>query len=194
MPSEQEKATGSPPDVEATAIVDASASASLRGGHGDRFEEDAFDYPSASHSWSSGETPTGSPEAAGPEPEASKTRGSRRGHSRDEGGRQRAAVRHRPALMAAAALVLLAGFGLALATVSDTVSPNPHPGGTAPASAPKTPALPPDATVPAEPPGDAAGTGAWPTQTSPPPRSDDHQDDEHGREDQEREDDDRSED
>ncbi|PWI10205.1 hypothetical protein DIZ27_14180 [Streptomyces sp. NWU339] len=107
-------------------------------------------------------------------------------------------MRHRPALLIAAALVLLAGFGLALSTVSETVSSTPGPGGTAPVSAPKTPALPPDATVPAKPPGNAAGTSAWPAQTSPSPSSDDHrddergQDDEHGQEDQGREDDDRS--
>ncbi|MFF0001579.1 hypothetical protein [Streptomyces avermitilis] len=103
------------------------------------------------------------------------------------------AARHRSVLMAAAALVVLGGFGFALSSVSETVSSNPTPGGTAQVSAPRSPTaqpLPPDPAATPESPGGAAGTAAVPTQTSSSPGAgeDRDRDKEHGREEQGRED------
>ncbi|MFF4564037.1 hypothetical protein [Streptomyces sp. NPDC001435] len=189
MPSEHENATTPLPD-------------SARGGYGNRFEEDAFDYPSPSplpsQSWSSEDGPTGSAETtvadAQSEAEAS---GSRRSRARDESGWRQTAVRHRSALTAVATLVLLGGFGLALSTVSDTVTSNPTPGSTAQVSAPKSPgspSLPSDATLPAEPPGGTANTATPPTQTALPPVTGDRGDDHHGEEERGREDGDHADD
>ncbi|MFJ8600034.1 hypothetical protein ACIREM_15165 [Streptomyces shenzhenensis] len=96
-----------------------------------------------------------------------------------------------PALTVVAALVLLGGFGLALSTVSDTVTSTPDPGGPAQVSAPRSPgapSLPPDATLPAGPPGAAVDTAVASTQTAVPPVTDDHGDDGHREEEQGRED------
>ncbi|WP_250400432.1 hypothetical protein [Streptomyces cellostaticus] len=94
--------------------------------------------------------------------------------------------------MVAAAVLLLGGFGLALSTVSDTVSSDPTPGGTAQVSAPKSPTgqpLPPVASATAGP-GIGAGASAAPTETSPLPcagedrgRDEEHGPGERGRED-----------
>ncbi|MFF0001580.1 hypothetical protein [Streptomyces avermitilis] len=45
MPSEPEHAPASLPDAEQTAILDAVPGAPAPSGYGDRFAEDAFDYP-----------------------------------------------------------------------------------------------------------------------------------------------------
>jgi hypothetical protein len=164
--------------------------------YGNRFEEDAFDYPSPSpsQSWSSDDGVTGTAETTVAESEAS---GSRRSRAPDENGWRQTAVRHRSALTAVATLVLLGGFGLALSTVSDTVTSDPNPGGTAQVSAPRSPgspSLPPDATLPAEPPGGTANTATPPTRTAPPPVTGDRGDDHHGEEERGREDGDHADD
>ncbi|MGW2784247.1 hypothetical protein ACWC3X_23770 [Streptomyces populi] len=99
--------------------------------------------------------------------------------------------------MAAAALILLGGFGLALSTVSDTVTSNPDPGGTAPVSAPKSPGLPsypPSATASDEPPTEAVSPAVTPVPTASSSGADDHRGDDDGKEDPGREDGDHAED
>ncbi|WP_432026370.1 hypothetical protein [Streptomyces sp. 1222.5] len=101
------------------------------------------------------------------------------------------ATRHRSVFGAVAALVLLGCFGIALSTVSDTVTSDPGLGGTAPVATPKSPGtqpLPPDATLPAEPPGGGANAVTPPTQTVVPPVTDDRADDDHGEKERGRED------
>lgn len=194
MSSEHETATAPLPDAQVTAILGPSAPDSAQGGYGNRFEEDAFDYPSPSpsHSWSSSDdSVVGSAEVTVAESEAEPG-------AEVTGSRWReTAVRHRSAVTAVAALALLGGFGLALSTVSDTVTSDPNPGGTAQVSAPKSPgspSLPPDATLPAEPPGGAVNTATPPTQTALPPVTGDHGDDDHGEQEQGREDGDHADD
>ncbi|MFJ9869555.1 hypothetical protein [Streptomyces sp. NPDC101165] len=205
MPSEHENATEPLSDAEVTAILGPSVPDSARGGYGDRFEDDAFDYPSPSlsHAWSSDDGVPGPTEATGAESEpGDEEGGSRRSRARDESRWRWTAVRHRSAVTAVAALALLGGFGLALSTVSDTVTSTPHPSGTAQVSAPRSPGsptLPPDATLPARPPGAGANTAAPPTQTAAVPpvtgdRGDDDHGDDHGEEEQGREDGDHADD
>ncbi|MGQ4419178.1 hypothetical protein ACN6LA_006331, partial [Streptomyces sp. SAS_269] len=167
---------------------------SARGGYGDRFEEDTFDYPSpsASHAWSSDDTSTGPTESTADESKAAAGR-RRRSPVRDETG-WHAAVRRRSALTAVAAAVVLTGFGLALSTVRDTVTSNANPGGTAQISAintPGPPSLPPDATLPAEPSGAGANPAVAPARTvlSPDRGDDDRGEEEQGREDKDHADD-----
>ncbi|WRZ88657.1 hypothetical protein OHB54_06020 [Streptomyces sp. NBC_01007] len=168
--------------------------------YGGRSGEDAFDYPSpfSAHSWSTEEETDRTGQARDDaDPESSpKARGGKRPPSK-EGGWQQAAERRRTVLMAAAALILVGGFGLALSTVSDTVTSNPHPGGTARVSAPKSPAppsLPSSATTSDEPPIDAVSPAVTPPQTAPSPGADDHRGDDDAKEDPGREDDDHAED
>lgn len=168
--------------------------------YGGRSGEDAFDYPSPSsaHSWSTEEETdrTGQATAdAGPESSPKTADGKRR--NPNDGGWRQAADRHRTVLMAAAALILLGGFGLALSTVSDTVTSNPDPGGTAPVSAPKSPGLPsypPSATASDEPPTEAVSPAVTPVPTASSSGADDHRGDDDGKEDPGREDGDHAED
>lgn len=194
MPPEPEQTFSSPADVEETAILDPVPGAPAPGGYGDRFAEDAFDYPSStSHSWSADQAPTGADEL-GTEPRPSAGRhGSGAGAVRSREGWRQAVVRPRSALLAVAALLVLGGFGMALSTVSDTVTSPATPGGTAQVSAPKSPttqplpAVPPAATGPS---GGAGSPAATPTQASLPPVVGEDRDrgEDHEREDQQRED------
>ncbi|MGI3224324.1 hypothetical protein ACRJ4B_10600 [Streptomyces sp. GTA36] len=190
------------PGMDETAVFSTQARGSEAGGYVARYEEDSFDYPSPSSSWSDGEQP---PDLApGPAPstgagsadEARRTEG---GHARETDGWQQVAGLRRPALLAAAAMVIMGGFGLALSMVNDTVSSTPDPGassGTAQVSAPKSPpapVLPPPATASAPPPaGGGAGDVTFsPTQSSPLPGTGDQRDDQREQEqqqDRERED------
>ncbi|WP_317443888.1 hypothetical protein [Streptomyces collinus] len=179
------------------------------GGYGDRFDEDAFDYPTPSpaHAGSAEDTVADPAETTvlGSESESEPgngASGSRRNRIRDGSRWRQAALRHRPAVTAVAALALLGGFGLALSTVSDTVTSTPDPGGTARVSAPRSPgspSRPPDATLPTGPTGPTGpsgtgvGTATAPTGTVPPPVTGDH-DDDHGEEERGREDDDHADD
>ncbi|MEU2743397.1 hypothetical protein ABZ656_51200 [Streptomyces sp. NPDC007095] len=188
MPTEPEHASASFADDQKTAILDAVPSAPAPVGYGDRFAEDAFDYPSsAAQDWSAKAAPApeaiASATAAAPQP-VPQARRTGHGGARGANGWQQAAVRHRSALTAAAAVLLLGGFGFALSTVSDTVSSDPTPGSTAQVSAPKSPTgqpLPPDASATAEP-GTGAGASAAPTPASPLPGTgeDRGRDQEHG--------------
>lgn len=204
------------PGPGATAVFAAHPSGSPEGGYGDRYAEDSFDYPerpspAPAQSWSAGERPTGFVPAVGTADEESGSAdvGRRAGgdRSRPAGGGRQVAARRRPALMVAAGLVVMSGFGVALSMVSDTVSTDSVPsgsGGTAQVSAPKSPtepSLPPDATVSASPPatggdgGDGASVAPSPTGLFPSARErgeDEHGED--GREDREREDGDRADD
>ncbi|MGI3222644.1 hypothetical protein ACRJ4B_00170 [Streptomyces sp. GTA36] len=204
------------PDPDTTAVLAADALGSAEGGYGDRYAEDSFDYPDrpsppSAQSWSAGEQPPDIVPGVGPADEESGTaemRQRRAGgdRTRPAGRWQQVAARRRPAMMAAAALVAMSGFGVALSMVSDTVSSDSVPsgwGGTAQVSAPKSPiepSLPPDATASASPPaaggvgGDGASVAPSPTGLLP---SGERGDDEHaedGREDREREDGDRADD
>lgn len=194
MPNKRESANTPLSDAEVTAISTSAVSSSAGGGYGNRFEEDAFDYPSPSPSqaWSSDESVADTPDVSAADSEArTEAGGSRRSRARNESRWRQTAVRHRSAVTAVAALVLLGGFGLALSTVSDTVTSNPNPGGTAQVSAPKSPdpsSLPPDATLPAQPSGAGVNTATLPPQTVVPPVAGDRGDDDHGEEEQGRED------
>lgn len=191
MPPEPEQTSSPPTDAEQTAILDPVPGAPATGSYGDRFEEDAFDYPSSgAYSWSVDPAPrgTGEPVAEPQEPAAHRAARTRAVRSTD--GWRHAAVRPRSLLTAAAALVVLGGFGLALSTVSDSPT---GPGGTAQVSVPKSPTtLPVSPTPPVttEPPGNAVSPTAAPTQTSVPPGASDDRDrgEKQGREDQGRED------
>ncbi|MCH5677809.1 hypothetical protein [Streptomyces gilvus] len=173
MPPGPEQTSPSPTDAEHTAILDAVQGAPTPGGYGDRFAEDAFDYPSSSaHSWSAGPAPTGAEEAgAEPQGPAAVPPGpTARAVRRSDGWRQ-AAVRHRSVLTATAALVVVGGFTLALSTVDDTVTSPPGPGGTVQVPVPKSPTVQPfspPAPATTEPPGDAASPAATPTQKGVP--------------------------
>ena len=110
---------------------------------------------------------------------------------------QQLATRRRPLLALAATLVVIGGFGSALSAVSDTVTSDPTPGGTAQVSAPKSPTEQPrlpGATASATPPG--TGAEVLPAPTGSTSATSDRRDDEHGghggQEDQQREDGDRS--
>ncbi|MGW2705679.1 hypothetical protein [Streptomyces sp. NPDC001340] len=204
MPSEHENASAPLSDAEVTAILRPSVPDSARGSYGDRFEEDAFDHPSPSpsHAWSSDDGVPGSTEATAESAPVAEEGGSRRSRARDESRWRQTAVRHRSAAVAVAAIALLGGFGLALSTVSDTVTSTPNPGGTVQVSAPRSPgspSLPPDAALPAQPSGAGANTATPPAQTAVPPVTgdhgdDDHGDDDHGEEEQGREDGDHADD
>ncbi|MDX3523272.1 hypothetical protein [Streptomyces scabiei] len=193
------------PESDATAVFHQPVPGSAEGSYQARYVEDSFDYPSpaAEQSWSAGTLPPDAPQAASPGTESG---------TMDEGQLQadgagtrpadrwrQVAVRRRPTLLVAAALVALGGFGGALSMVGDTLSSSPVPGApgdTAPVSAPKsptdTPSLPPEATASAsspEPGGD--GASAAPTGAGLLPGTGEHRDDERGedhREDHERED------
>jgi hypothetical protein len=186
------------PELDATAVFASAALDSAEGSYSDRYAEDSFDYPEhtsppPAQSWSAGEQPPGFASAAPTEESDSADEGQRGGNrarSRTAGRWQQMAARRRPALMAAAALVVMGGFGVALSMVSDTVSSDSvlsGSGGTAQVSAPKSPiepALPLDATASAAPPA-AGGTGgdgasAAPTATSLLPGTGHQRDDEHG--------------
>ncbi|GAA2657908.1 hypothetical protein [Streptomyces vastus] len=200
------------PDPDATAVLAADTFDSADGGYGDRYAEDSFDYPdhpspAPAQSWSAGELPPGFASAVGAAEESeSADVGQRRAdgdRSRPAGRWQQVAAWRRPALVVAAALVVMSGFGVALSMVSDTVSSDSVPsgsGGTAPVSAPKSPpesSLPPDATASVSPPaaGGAGGDGASvaPSPTGLLPSTGEQGDDEHG-EDGGREDGDRADD
>ncbi|MEU5278569.1 hypothetical protein AB0G87_19395 [Streptomyces asoensis] len=196
MPSEREHVPVSHPDAEQTAILDAVPGTATPRGYGDRFAEDAFDYPSpqATQAWSA-DAPSATADEETDTASQAPTQGRARADNRARGAGtwQQVTGRHRTVLMAAAALVVLGGFGLALSSVSETVSSDPHPGGTAQVSAPRSPTaqpLPPDPAATPEPPGGAAGTTASPTQTSSSPSAgqDRGRDEKHGREEQGRED------
>ncbi|MFJ9712706.1 hypothetical protein [Streptomyces sp. NPDC101234] len=192
--SEPEQPSSSPTDAEVTTILDAVSGAPAPGGYGGRFAEDAFDYPSSTaHSWSADPAPTETGEP-GPEPQGTADRRDRkRGTERSADNWRQAAGRPRSVLTVAAVLVLLGGFGLALSTVSDTVTSPPVPGSTVQVSVPKpsaTQSLSPTASFTAVRPGDAASPTVAPTQSGLPPGTGEDRDrgDEHGREDQGRED------
>ena len=194
MPSEPRRASASPADTEQTAIFDTVPGGSAPRGYGDRFEEDAFDHPSpqatdAGSADAASGTATGETVTAPHAPAA----GRRRAGSPASDGRRQAISRHRSVLMACAALVVLGGFGFALSSVSEAVSSNPTPGGTAQVSAPRSPTaqpLPPDVTTGPASPGGGAGNAAVPAQTGSPPGTagvpgpgEDHGREEQGRED-----------
>lgn len=192
MPPEPEPARVVAAEADETAILDALPGAP--GGYGDRFAADAFDYPSpsAEPAWSDGTAPAaaaGETVSSPRRPDENRGRGDSR--VREAAGWQQAAVRHRPALTAAAVVLLLGGFGFALSALSDDVSSHPTPGGTAQVSVPKPPTaypLPPDAPATAEQPGGAAGTSAAPTRTSSSPGTGVGRDEAHRHEDPGRED------
>lgn len=206
-------ASAQQPDPDATAVL---ALDSAEEGYGDRYAEDSFDYPdhpspAPTQSWSASEqSPDFAPTVGSTEESGSADvvqRRADRSRSRSAGRWQQVAVRRRPALMVAAALVAMGGFGAALSMVSDTVSSDSvpsGPGGTAQVSAPKSPtepSLPPEATASASPPaaGGAGGDGtsATPSPTGLLPGTGELGDDEHGedgREGRGREDGDRADD
>lgn len=103
MPTDPEHALPSSWDDERTAVLDAVPGAPV--GYGDRFAEDAFDYPSssASRDWSA-ETALASDVVAGAtavaQQRAAGVRGTGRGGARGADGWQRVGVRHRSALTA----------------------------------------------------------------------------------------------
>ncbi|TXS48515.1 hypothetical protein EAO75_16375 [Streptomyces sp. uw30] len=203
-------------DPDATAVLPAGAFDPAEGGYGDRYAEDSFDYPvhpspGPAQSWSQGGPPPDFTPTAGPAAESDGADvGQRRAdqdRSRPAGRGQQVAARRRPALMAAAALVAMGGFGAALSMVSDTLSSDAVPsgsGGTAQVSAPKPPIEPspaPDATASASPPAaggaGGAGTSAAPSPTGLLPSAREQHGDEHGeggREEHDREDGDRADD
>ncbi|MFE4703505.1 hypothetical protein ACFRIC_41270 [Streptomyces sp. NPDC056738] len=197
------------PGSDATAVLAAGALAPAEGGYGDRYAEDSFDYPdhpspAPAQSWSAGEQPPGFAPAVGPAEESDSADvgppGADGDRSRPAGPWRQVAARRRPALMAAAALVAMGGFGAALSMVSDTLSSDAVPsgsGGTAQVSAPKSPneqSPPPDATASASPPaaGGAGGAGvsAAPSPTGLLPSAREHGDErgEDGREEHDRQD------
>ncbi|MET7480193.1 hypothetical protein ABZT17_38375 [Streptomyces sp. NPDC005648] len=194
MPPGPEQTSSSPTDAEQTAILAAVPGAPTPGGYGDRFAEDAFDYPSSStHSWSAGPAATGVGEPAGQPQVPARQRGPQGRAVRNADGWRQAAVRHRSVLTAAGALVVLGGFGFALSAVSDTVTSPPTPGTTAQVSVPKPPTTQravPAAPTTTESSGNVASPAATPTQTSVPSGTgqDRGRGEEHRREDQERED------
>lgn len=152
--------------------------------YGGRFDEDAFDYPVPPAS-PTDEAPVAA-DFAGPSHEANEERRSRRGRSREPAGRPWGAARHVRALAAAAVLLVLGGFGFALSAVSDTVSSDPDPGGTAQVPAPRSPTAqppPPGTAPPAEEPVAPAPSASAPASGA---------DREHRQGEQEREDGDRS--
>ncbi|MGW3956155.1 hypothetical protein ACWEKM_35805 [Streptomyces sp. NPDC004752] len=193
MPPEPEQPFCAPTDAEETTTLDPVPGAPATGGYGDRFAEDAFDYPSSTaHSWSADPSPTGAGEPGAEPPVPASQRSSEGRAVRSANGWRNAAVRPRSILTAAAALAVLGGFGLALSTVSDTVTSPSGPGGTAQVSVPKSPTTQPSSAAPdtVEPPGDAASPAATPTSASLPPgtggdrdRAEDHQREDQGRED-----------
>ncbi|NEC87822.1 hypothetical protein [Streptomyces sp. SID12501] len=173
------------PDPEATAVLAAASLDPAEGGYGDRYGEDAFDYPehhspAPAQSWAAaGEQPAGYASTADPadEESASGDVGQRRAggdRSRPAGRGRQVAARRRPALMVAAALVVMGGFGVALSMVSDTLSSDAVPSGssgTAQVSAPKSPTEPspsPDATASPSPPA-AGGAGGAGVSAAPSP-------------------------
>ncbi|WP_328690129.1 hypothetical protein OHA74_13285 [Streptomyces phaeochromogenes] len=196
------------PEPDATAVLAAGAFDPAEGGYGDRYAEDSFDYPdhpSSAQSWSAGGAPPDFTPAVGlaAEPDGVDVGRRRAGgdRSRPAGRGRQVAVRRRPALMVAAALVAMGGFGVALSMVSDTLSSDAVPsgsGGTAQVSAPKSPtepSPPPDATASAPPPAaggaDGDGTSAAPSPTGLLPSAREQHGDEHGddgREEHDRED------
>ncbi|GAA2494089.1 hypothetical protein [Streptomyces longisporus] len=179
------------------AIETAAVLGQAEAGYGGRFDEDAFDYPSSA-AWDArpGDAsqrdrvdtavPVDEPDTA--------VRAHGRGHTREPAGWQQLVTRRRPLLAVAAALVVMGGFGFALSAVSDTVTSDPAPGGTAQVSAPRSPTEQPQVpgeTAPAPP----SGTGAevLPTPTGSTSAISDRRDDKTGgQEDQQREDGDRS--
>ncbi|MFF8941852.1 hypothetical protein ACF1A5_06135 [Streptomyces sp. NPDC014864] len=193
MPPEPEQPSCAPTDAEETTILDPVRGALATGGYGDRFAEDAFDYPSSiAHSCSADPAPTGAGEP-GAEPPVPVGQRSPKGRAvRSANGWRNAAVRPRSILTGAAALVVLGGFGLALSTVSDTVTSPAAPAGTAQVSVPKSPTTQPSSAAPAtvEPPGDTASPAATSTSASLPPGTGEDRDreEDHRREDQGRED------
>ncbi|MCX5555364.1 hypothetical protein [Streptomyces sp. NBC_00038] len=198
------------PATDATAVLDTEGLGPSEAGYGARYAEDSFDYPSPapSQSWAVGVPPPGPGQDDNPATESDSADGGQRRAgpvgARSAGRWQQLAVRRRPALSAAAALVVMGGFGLALSVVSDTVSSNPVPGGadgTAQVSAPKSPAAPspPSEATASAPPPAGSGAGAAPTAsalpTGLPPGTGERRDDEgggDGREDHGREDGDRA--
>ena len=195
MPIEPHHVPAAPsgePTVETTAVLGRAEA-----GYGARFDEDAFDYPSPA-AWdarSGDESQRDSVDTAGPadEPDtAGRAHGG--GHARETSGWQQPATRRRPLLAVAAALVVLGGFGFALSAVSDTVTSDPTPGGTAQVSAPTSPTGQPPlpgVTVSATPPG--TGAEVLPTPTGSTSATSERREDKHGgQEDQQREDGDRS--
>ncbi|MFF7987153.1 hypothetical protein ACFZDK_50145 [Streptomyces sp. NPDC007901] len=194
MPPVPEQSSSPPADAEQTAILDPVPGASSAGGYGDRFEEDAFDYPSSgAHSWSADLAPRGAGEPVAEPQEPAARRAARTRAVRSADGWRHAVVRPRSLLTTAAALVVLGGFGFALSTVSDTVTSPTGPGGTAEVSAPKSPTAQPVSPTPpvtSDPPRDTVSPTTAPTQTSVPPGAGEDRDrgEEHGREDQGRED------
>ncbi|MFF4361631.1 hypothetical protein [Streptomyces sp. NPDC001604] len=173
-------------------------------GYGGRYEEDSFDYPSAvpvDRSRVEEAPPMGHDAlpSSGPEPESETEEKSAAAGPRSLG--QLAVARRGLVLSVAAGLLALGGFGAALSMVSDTVSSDPSPGGTAQVSSPTSPAAQPPA--PSAPASSPVDTGAIPGGTVPAapsptsaatsagaPGQGDHQED--GQDDQEREDGDRS--
>lgn len=198
MPIEPHHVPAAPsgePATEATAVLGRAEA-----GYGARFDEDAFDYPSPA-AWDarSGDesqrdpvdttVPVDEPDTAG--------RAHGRGHAREAPGWRQLVARRRPLLAVAATLVVTGGFGFALSAVSDTVTSDPAPGGTAQVSAPKSPTERPQSpgvTASATPPG--SGAAVLPTPTGSTSATSDRRADEHGggggQEDQQREDGDRS--
>lgn len=193
MPPEPEQTSSSPTGAEETAILEPVLGAAAPGGYGDRFAEDAFDYPSSTARAWSDPVPGGAGEPGRePGPTGGRYSSMARAMRGREGWRQ-AVVRPRSALAAVVVLLVLGGFGMALSTVSDTVTSPATPGGTAQVSSPKSPTtqpMPPAPPVTAGPSGGAVSPTAPPTRASLPPGVGEDRDrgEEHEREDQQRED------
>ncbi|MER7795203.1 hypothetical protein [Streptomyces sp. NPDC097640] len=175
------------PATETTAVLNVLNQS--EGAYGARFDEDAYNYPSpsASQAWPGDEPPPEPADAAEiDEPDAAR-HARDRSHEREAGGWQQLLARRRPVLAVAAALMVAGGFGLALSAVSDTVSSDPTPAGTARVPEPKSPTEQPPL------------PGATASATSPPgggasslPATGDRHDDEEDEEHEEDEDGDRS--
>ncbi|MPY34763.1 hypothetical protein FNH09_27055 [Streptomyces adustus] len=201
MPTDPEHAPANVSDYGETAVPDAVSGAPTPASYGDRFAEDAFDYPLLpdGQNWSaeaaSASAAVDGATADAPQPAAA-PRGRERGQVRGAGGWQQVAVFRSPALAAGAAVLLLGGFGFALSTVSDTVSSDPTPGSTVQVSAPKSPTGQPLPPAPTAGPGADAGVGAaaTPTSTVPGTGEDRRRAGEHGPDEQEREDGDHTDD
>ncbi|MBT1093531.1 hypothetical protein [Streptomyces sp. Tu102] len=147
-------------------------------GYGDRYAEDSFDYPASASAqdWSAGAPPAPAADPADSVSAHLDTGNGGSGTGR-RGGQAAArwpqgAGRRKPLLLAAAALLIAGGFGLARSMVSNTVSSSPTPGpasdlGQVSATQPVTPSAPPVSALPPADSGTGPGTSAPATSAAP---------------------------